>query len=81
MDFTSKLSDLLFQDIMDLKDKPPDYVALHRRSAKLIDRLSEKGGEDLVGEMLEVRSEIDHYDLLRCFLYGLQVGSAVSHPG
>ncbi len=81
MDFISKLSDLLFQDIMDLKGQPPEYVALHRRSAQLIDQISEKSGEELVGKMLEVRSEIDHYDFLRCFLYGLQTGFAASDPG
>ena len=81
MDILSKLSTLLFQDISNLNDKAPEYVVLHRKSAKILDTLSETAGEDFAGNLLEVQTEIDHQDLLRCFLYGLQVGFTASKLG
>ncbi len=81
MDFLYNLSDLLFQDISNLSNRSPEYVSLHRTKARILDQLSEKAGEELVAKLIDIQAEADYHDLLRCFLYGLQVGSAASHLG
>ena len=81
MDILSKLSTLLFQDISNLNDKAPEYVVLHRKSAKILDTLLEQIPEDLRGKLIDVQTEIAYHNLLNCFLYGLQVGFAALELG
>lgn len=81
MDILYELSYLLFQDTENLSGKSRAYRTLRSIEGRLLEELTEKAGEDLVEKLIDIRTETAYHDLLRCFLYGLQLGRAVSELG
>ena len=77
MNILHELSCLLFQDSETVDNKDPEY----QKSKCLEGRILEQLPEDLRGKLIDVQTEIEYQALLRCFLYGLQVGLAASNLG
>lgn len=74
MDILAELSDLLYQDISDLRDKSPQYRELTRVENSLLAKIEAQAGEDLKTKLLDVQGERAALDYLSCFLHGLRLG-------
>lgn len=75
MDIISEISDLLYEDAMDLCGHDPKYVELTKLQGRLLDQIEKLAGEELVKKLIAAQGECMDYERLNYFLHGLRLGA------
>ena len=77
MDILYEISQLLYEDASDLRNRDPDYVALCQIEGDHLERITAALGQEETDKLIGVQTERAEIDKLRCFLYGLRLGVAL----
>ena len=75
MDIITGISDLLYEDAMDLCGQDPTYIELSRLQGRILNKIEAQGGEELVSKLLDAMEERTAYERLNYFFHGLRLGA------
>ncbi len=77
MDILLEISQLLYEDSANLKNRDRDYINLCHVEGSILERITAALGQEETDKLISVQYERGEIDRLRCFLYGLRLGIAL----